>query len=270
MNSLAFTQRFATGLAALKGVSWPEARRRYDTLCQQFAPPDPVGLSVSDERVANVAVRRFSPQEATSEAVLYVHGGGFTLGSVRSHHGIAASLAGQLRHEVISVDYRLAPEATYAEMLSDCQAVANAISPIAFTGDSAGGRLVMDLAQRLNAKVPLGLIYPPVEELSEDTLGPDAPLLSRADVLSLRPFYPEAQPTRRPPSLALEVLAVEHDPLTAPLEAAVAEWQKAGAEVGYRCAPSMVHGALHAHALLPNMQNAWQDFCQALAVRLTR
>ncbi|MYL22142.1 alpha/beta hydrolase fold domain-containing protein, partial [Halobacillus litoralis] len=157
-----------------------------------------------------------------------------------------------------------------AEMLSDCQAVANAISPIAFTGDSAGGRLVMDLAQRLNAKVPLGLIYPPVEELSEDTLGPDAPLLSRADVLSLRPFYPEAQPTRRPPSLALEVLAVEHDPLTAPLEAAVAEWQKAGAEVGYRCAPSMVHGALHAHALLPNMQNAWQDFCQALAVRLTR
>jgi acetyl esterase len=30
----------------------------------------------------------------------------------------------------------------------------------------------------------------------------------------------------------------------------------------------MVHAALHAHALLPEMQSAWQDFCQALNQRL--
>jgi acetyl esterase len=269
-----FIERFDAGLTALEGTSFPEARRRYDTLCQQFAPPNPARLSVRDETVANVAVRCFLPQDAAaSGAVLYVHGGGFTIGSVRSHHGIAASLAEQLGHEVISVDYRLAPGATYADMLADCHAVAGAMTPIAMIGDSAGGRLVMDLANRLHAKIPLGLIYPPVEGLCEATLGPDAPLLSRADVLSLPSFYPETRPASlgsTPPSLALEVLAVEHDPLTAPLETAVAFWRKAGADVGYRCAPGMVHGALHAHALLPEMQNAWQDFCQALASRITR
>ncbi|MDR5898187.1 alpha/beta hydrolase fold domain-containing protein [Halomonas vilamensis] len=269
-----FIKRFETGLTALEGVSWPEARRRYDTVCQQFAPPDPAGLGVKDESVASVAVRRFVPFDAAaSGAVLYVHGGGFTIGSVRSHHGIAASLAEALGHEVMSVEYRLAPAATYADMLADCHAVAGAITPIAMVGDSAGGRLVMDLAKRLNAKLPLGLIYPPVEGLYEDTLGPDAPLLSRADVLSLHPFYPETQPASlasTPPSFALEVLAVEHDPLTAPLEKAVMHWRSAGANIGYRCAPGMVHGALHAHALLPNMQNAWQDFCQALVSLITR
>ncbi|MCL7930612.1 alpha/beta hydrolase fold domain-containing protein [Halomonas llamarensis] len=270
-----FIKRFEAGLTALEGVSWPEARRRYDTACQQFAPPDPAGLGVRDESVANVAVRRFSPFDAAAAgAVLYVHGGGFTIGSVRSHHGIAASLAEALGHEVMSVAYRLAPDATYADMLADCHAVAGAITPItAMVGDSAGGRLVMDLAKRLYAKIPLGLIYPPVEGLCEDTLGRDAPLLSRADVLSLQPYYPETRPAplgSPPPSFALEVLAVEHDPLTVPLEAAVAHWRNAGADIGYRCAPGMVHGALHAHALLPNMQNAWQDFCQALASRITR
>lgn len=269
-----FIQRFDAGLAALEGASWPEARRCYDTVCQQFAPPDPAGLGVSDESIINVPVRRFLPHDAAaSGAVLYVHGGGFTIGSVRSHHGIAASLAEALGHEVISVEYRLAPVATYADMLADCHAVAGAISPIVMVGDSAGGRLVMDLAKRLHTKIPLGLIYPPVEGLCEDTLGPDAPLLTRADVLSLQPFYPKTRPAllgNLPPSFALEVLAVEHDPLTAPLEAAVAHWRNAGADVGYRCAPGMVHGALHAHALLPDMQNAWQDFCQALASRITR
>lgn len=268
-----FIKRFEAGLAALDGVSWPEARHHYDTVCQQFAPPDPAGLNVRDELVANVAVRLFSPNDAASGAVLYVHGGGFTIGSVRSHHGIAASMAGQLGHEVISVDYRLAPDATYADMLDDCHAVADAIIPIAMVGDSAGGRLVMDLAKNLNAKIPLGLVYPPVEGLYEDTLGPDAPLLSRADVLSLQPFYPDTRPMSpgsTPPSFALEVLAVEHDPLTAPLETAIAHWRNTGTDVGYRCAPGMVHGALHAHALLSEMQNAWQDFCQALASRITR
>lgn len=37
------------------------------------------------------------------------------------------------------------------------------------------------------------------------------------------------------------------------------------------CAPGrvlFVHGALHTHALLPEMQNAWQDFCQALRAQI--
>lgn len=266
-----FIARFEAGLATLQGLGWPAARRGYDALCQSFAPPDPAGMRIVDDRLDGVAMRRFLPEGALPGRILFLHGGGFTLGSVRSHHGVAASLAERLGHEVIAVDYRLAPEASYADMLADCRHVARSVAPLALVGDSAGGVLALDLADKLSTPPLLGLIYPPVDGIDEATLGNSAPLLSRANVLGIAEHCPEALPAvvkAAPPARQLEVLAVANDPLTAPLEAAVARWRQAGASVGYRCAPGMVHGALHAHARLPDMHNAWQEFCQALKGRL--
>lgn len=266
-----FIARFQSGLAALSGVSVSEARRRYDTQCQAFAPPDPPGMRIVDDRLDGTGVRRFLPARCRPGSVLFIHGGGFTIGSVRSHHGVAASLAERLGREVVSVDYRLAPEAHYADMLADCRTVAEGIEPRALVGDSAGGRLALDLAVELPTAPLLGLIYPPVDGIDTTTLGPDAPLLSRADVLGIAERCPQALPRQqsaKPPARQMEVLSVAHDPLTRPLEAAVTHWRAAGASVGYRCASDMVHGALHAHARLPQMQNAWQAFCQALRTRL--
>ncbi len=271
MSVEVFVDRFAAGLATLDDLPIAQARPAYDALCAGFAPPDPTGMICHDTVLARVAVRRFRPAKAASGRLLFLHGGGFTLGSVRSHHGMAASLAEQLGREVVSVDYRLAPEASYGDMLDDGLAVTRALSPLALVGDSAGGRLVMDLARKLEPAPPLGLIYPPVGGLSVTTLGPDAPLLSRADVLCIPTVCPGALPGSLeavPPSSRMEVLAVEHDPLTRPLEAAVAAWRAGGAVVGYRCASGMVHAALHAQATLPDMQSAWQVFCQALNVAI--
>lgn len=267
----AFIERFAAGLADLEGVPLRVARPRYDALCAHLAPPDPTGMAIADETLGGVAVRHFTPRVANPGQVLFVHGGGWSLGSVRSHHGVAANLADQLGHEVLSVDYRLAPEADYRDALADCARVATACDPLALVGDSAGGRLVLDLAwQRSDTATPLGLVYPPVGEPDETTLGPDAPLLSRADILALwRAVVPGLPPSpTTPPAATIEVLAVEHDPLTRPLEAAVAEWRRRGARVGYRRAPGMVHGALHAQASLPAMGGAWRDFCRALVGHL--
>lgn len=276
MEVATFIQRFAAGLNDLEGVPLEVARPRYDALCAGFAPPDPVGMRIEDSRLGGVAVRRFLPDSARPGTVLFVHGGGFTLGSVKSHHGVAASLAQSLGREVISVDYRLAPEADYATMmLADCRAVAEAIAPIALVGDSAGGRLVLDLAgtwtqTRTDAVPPLGLIYPPLGAPDAAELGPDAPLLSRSEILKLGQWVsPLPLSPAMPPASLVEVLAVEHDPLTRPLEAAVAAWRRQGARVGYRCAPGMVHAALHAQARLPAMGKAWQTFCLALAGHLT-
>ncbi|ATJ82554.1 alpha/beta hydrolase fold domain-containing protein [Halomonas beimenensis] len=272
MTPEAFRRAFTHGLQALAGLPLGAARPRYDRLCQGFAPPLPEGMAVQDGSVAGVAVRRVRPAGALPGEVVYVHGGGWTLGSVASHQGIAASLAERLGREVVSVDYRLAPEASYVEALADCRAVIEALTPRAAVGDSAGGRLVMDAAGTGEWRGPLGLIYPPVGHPTPDTLGPDAPLLSRKDVLALWAMVeddlPEGDPAL-PPGARLEVLAVEHDPLTAPLEDAVAAWRAAGAEVGYRRAPGLWHGALHAHAALPAMGEAWGDFCTALAHRLS-
>jgi acetyl esterase len=54
--------------------------------------------------------------------VLYLHAGGFVLGSVDGEHGAAASLARSVGAVLISVEYRLAPEHRYPAALDDCYA----------------------------------------------------------------------------------------------------------------------------------------------------
>lgn len=271
MELATFIQRFEAGMATLDGVAIQEARRRYDALCASFSPADPAGMRVEDTVLADVPVRRFLPELSQSGCIVYCHGGGWNLGSVRSHHGVTASLAQRLGREVISIDYRLAPEASYQHALEDCRRVAEASAPVALVGDSAGARLAMDTAQTSNWQGPLGLIYPPVGMPHQEVMGPDAPLLSRADILALwqqvATQLPEIQPDI-PPASRIDVLAVEHDPLTRPLAQAVDHWRAAGAEVSYLVAPRMVHGALHAWASLPAMHESWQTFCQALRRRL--
>ncbi|OAZ99110.1 alpha/beta hydrolase [Halomonas sp. G11] len=271
MHIDAFIQRFSAQLAEMEKMPLPQARRAYDILCRTFAPSDPTGMQIKNGTMDGVDVRHFIPEQRLTGCVLFIHGGGFTIGSTESHHGPAASLAHALGREVVSVNYRLAPEVAYPDMLADCQTVLEAIQPIALVGDSAGGRLAIDLAHPLIEAPPLGLIYPTVGELSPGCLGEDAPLLSRDDILGVRQRCPEISAAKRdlaPPATGIEILTVERDPLTRPIETAVGNWQEAGASVGYRCAPQMVHGVLHAHALLPSMKSAWQDFCQALCRRL--
>jgi len=248
-----------------------ERRRIYEALHAEYRPADPEGMQVSDDVVAGVAVRRFLPAQTMGEYIVYVHGGGWNLGSAKSHHGITADLAERLEREVISVDYRLLPEAHYGEALDDCRMVVEALAPAAVIGDSAGGRLALDIAGASQWSGILGVIYPVVGTPTAETLGSDAPLLSCADILSLWEMaandVPKLDP-HTPPAMRIEALAVEHDPLTRPLEQAIERWRAAGASVGYRCAPNMVHSALHGHAELPDMAAAWQDFCQAMHTRL--
>ncbi|WP_447553324.1 alpha/beta hydrolase [Vreelandella sp. EE22] len=270
MDIAAFIERFQVGLASLETLPIIKARARYEALCHSFAPPDPMGMTVVDEQVAGSRVRRFRPAVRHTGTVVFIHGGGFTLGSVKSHHGIAMDLAKRLEREVISIDYPLAPEARYGDMLACCYHVMTRVGPFALVGDSAGARLALECAAWLSQPPLLGLIYPPVNGLTRQTLGNDAPLLSRQDVLGLTLLCPalgSCAPTPRP-ACSMEILSVEHDPLTAPLEHVVDEWRLEGGDVGYRVAPDMVHAALHAHAWLPEMQDAWQDFCQALTYRL--
>lgn len=261
MDIEAFIERFEKGLEAMEPLPLDHARRRYDRLCASFAPPDPVGMTRIDDQVAGTKVRRFRPARSRSGTVIYLHGGGFTLGSLESHHGIAANLAERLGREVVSVDYPLAPEHRFDTMVVACQRVIDTVRPVGVMGDSAGARLALEVCHSSLS----GLIYPPVNGLNLDTLGPDAPLLSRQNVLALAPLCPalsSATPTPRPRG-PVEVLSVEHDPLTAPLTQEIARWRRAGGDIGDRVAPGMVHAALHAHDALWNMKHAWQDFCQA-------
>jgi acetyl esterase len=108
----------------------------------------------------DVIVRVYAPKErsaATVPAVLYIHGGGFYVGSVDTEHAGAARMAQELGIVVVSVEYRLAPEHPFPAGLEDCYAAlvwlheqADALgvdrARLAVNGGSAGGGLAAGLA----------------------------------------------------------------------------------------------------------------------------
>jgi epsilon-lactone hydrolase len=90
-------------------------------------------------------------------AVVYLHGGGFTIGSMRTHRSAVAYLAREAGAVVYSVDYRLAPEYPYPAAVDDGVAAfialvdCEGVEPgrIAVSGDSAGGGIAISVARRL-------------------------------------------------------------------------------------------------------------------------
>lgn len=162
----------------------PEIAREFYRARRNTTQPDaPVVATVQDHCVTanGVAfnVREYQPlgREAgqLTGALVYLHGGGWTIGDLDTHDVLCRSLCSQAGLVVISVDYRLAPEhpfpAAYDDALAAFQWVgANAAllgidtARIAVGGDSAGGNLAaaVSLALRGQTVRPAYqlLIYP--------------------------------------------------------------------------------------------------------------
>ena len=150
-----------------------QQREIYDRMCREFFAGYPDGVAVETSAIATpthaipIRVYRTAPQAETT--VLYFHGGGFILGGLDSHDDVCAELCARTGFEVISVDYRLAPEhlhpAAFDDVMSAFEwATTTRSHPIVLCGDSAGGNLAAAVshATRHRAKRPIGqmLIYP--------------------------------------------------------------------------------------------------------------
>lgn len=133
--------------------------------------------------------------------VVYVHGGGWCLGSVQAADGPCRRLARAARVVVVSLEYRLAPESPFPAPLEDCVAAIDAIlgdpglvgvrpTSTVTMGDSAGGNLVLAAAlHRRDAGAVQSdaqvLVYPCVTSPHTNTFpsmveNADAPVLSSA------------------------------------------------------------------------------------------
>lgn len=120
---------------------------------EQFAArPVEQDVTVTDVVLGGVPALRLEPPGATGVALLYLHGGGYVIGSARSGAGLAAALAGRTRAVAYSLDYRLAPEHPFPAALEDGLAAYRALldaghdaEQVVVAGDSAGGGLAVAL-----------------------------------------------------------------------------------------------------------------------------
>jgi acetyl esterase len=148
------------GVPPVNSMTPVEARSSYRSR-RTFTQPDaPEVFKVEDKVVSyegvNVPVRVYHPHAAQSQAALpglvYLHGGGWTVGDLDTHDVLCRSLCLQADIVVVSVDYRMGPEHKFPAAYDDTVAafnwtVAHAASlgidasRIAIGGDSAGGNL---------------------------------------------------------------------------------------------------------------------------------
>jgi acetyl esterase/lipase len=118
--------------------------------------PVPENVDIVDLEVAGRPARRFLPSGArTDRGVLYLHGGGYYVGSLDAYRSPMAHLSVACQAVVTGLDYRLAPENTYPAALDDAVAAFGEVSKtmaaekLMIAGDSAGGGLALACLLRL-------------------------------------------------------------------------------------------------------------------------
>jgi epsilon-lactone hydrolase len=133
--------------------------------------PGPQVEAASEGGVPGERHRRRAGHGADGLCLLYLHGGGYSIGSPRTHRQLVARLAEGLQAEAFVPDYRLAPERPYPAALDDVTvayiSLIERFDEVVVAGDSAGGGLTLALALAIRARecdtrppVALGLICP--------------------------------------------------------------------------------------------------------------
>ena len=273
------------------------ARRIYHDTRSVLAPKPP---EVADVRLLvfsnSVAVRAYRPLlNETLPALVFFHGGGWTIGDLDTHDVVCRQLAVGARCAVLSVDYRLAPEHPFPAAVEDCfsstefvhaNARALKIDPtrIAVGGDSAGGNLaaVVALMARDAGGPKLAyqlLIYPATDQRCEfpsHERNGQGYLLTREGIRFFRAGYlPNAKDRtdwRASPLLAAShanlppafVLTAGYDPLLDEGRAYAERLAKAGVEVAYKEYSDMVHGFVLFGGVVDAANAAVAECCQHL------
>jgi acetyl esterase len=206
--------------------------------------------------------------------VVFIHGGGFVVGSVETHDNQARTICKSTEAVVLSIDYKLAPESQWPGPVDDAyaglrwaadniQELGGDPARLAVAGDSAGGNLAAVVSQLSRESGPQLcaqlLIYPTVDFDPEEAYqsridNADGFFLTADDMVWFSGLYvPEGVDTSDPclsplraASLAdlppAVILTAEYDPLRDEGEAYAAALEAAGVEVRHRRFDGLIHG----------------------------
>jgi acetyl esterase/lipase len=172
-------------------------RDAYEALHAQFAPPQEV--TVRPVNAGGVSSLLVSPPDQPETSILYLHGGGYMLGSAFGYRHLAGALALAANAGALVPDYRLAPEHPFPAALDDALSAYRWLldrgqERIVVAGDSSGGGLALSLLltlRRDGLPLPAGALLfcpgvdlnrsPKTRPTAEAYLGahpPDDPIVS--------------------------------------------------------------------------------------------
>lgn len=265
------------GLPALSAGSPADARALVAAGRARLGPgPDmqAVQALALPGRDGPVPARLLVPQGAVAGTIVYLHGGGWVVGTLDDYDSYMRALASRTGMAVLGVDYRLAPEHPFPAGLHDAQDALDAVlaravpglppGPVVVMGDSAGGNLATVCCARLAdpAAVALQVLYYPVtdSDLSRPSYqahGTGLPLTA-ADMAWFLGQYAPAQawadpaisPLRGPMGrVPAVIVTAEYDVLADEGAAYAAALAAAGTPVQHRCLPGVTHGVIRLHNL---------------------
>lgn len=153
-----------------------ELRREYrEDALAAGGSPEPLA-AVEDVTAAGVPARLYRPTASENDLLVWLHGGAWMVGDLDSYEAVVRAIAKRARCDVLSVDYRLAPEHRYPAAIEDAWAstdwAVGRYRNVAVGGDSAGGNLAAAVALRARDRgleIALQLLIYPVLDWRPDS-----------------------------------------------------------------------------------------------------
>ena len=260
------------------------AREMYEATRASAEPEDLTGLVVEHRDVAGVPCIVTAPEgDGPFPVVVWVHGGGWTIGTADIVQPTAVRLARSVGCVVVNVDYRLAPEFPFPAALEDVTGVCASVlagdlgpsldtTRVAVGGDSAGGNLSAVVSATVPGLRHQVLVYPSTDmTLSFPSVraNGEGKLLTAAAMAWFRGHYlvdvdvrdPRVSPLYADDATVAELppatfVLAGHDPLHDEGLAYAERLQAAGVPVEVHSFPGQIHGFFSLGAVVPEAVEA--------------